>query len=63
VPHCQSILLNEVLQIKGVQSKLIIVPGAGHGQGMELPQYIDEMVNFFNNELEKKLIKKLKIAK
>jgi len=52
-----------VLQIKGVQNKLIIVPGAGHGQGMELPQYIDEMVNFFNNELEKKLTKKLKIAK
>jgi acetyl esterase/lipase len=54
VPHCQSILLYNALQAKSVQSKLIIVPKAGHGEGMWLDQYTTEMVKFFDAQKVKK---------
>jgi acetyl esterase/lipase len=47
VPHCQSELLHEALVAAGVESRLIIVPGGGHGEGMWIPKYIDEMTAFF----------------
>jgi acetyl esterase/lipase len=54
VPHCQSILLHEALQAKGVPSKLIIVPKGGHGPGLWIDQYTSEMVNFFNTRICRK---------
>ncbi|QHT65484.1 alpha/beta hydrolase [Rhodocytophaga rosea] len=54
VPHCQSLLLDKALQAKGVQSRLIIVPKAGHGEGMWLDQYTAEMVKFFDAQKAKK---------
>jgi len=52
VPHCQSELLYEALQAAGVESKLIIVPGGDHGEGMWIDTYIDEMVAFFDTHLK-----------
>jgi acetyl esterase/lipase len=60
VPHCQSILLHKALQAKKVQSRLIIVPKAGHGEGMWLEPYTTEMVNFFNSQ---KATKKKELGK
>lgn len=54
VPHCQSILLHKALLAKGVQSRLIIVPKAGHGEGMWIDKYTTQMVNFFNTQTKKK---------
>ena len=61
VPHCQSILLHNALQAKGVQSRLIIVPNAGHGEGMWLDQYTNEMVAFFNAQQVKKKKEAVKV--
>lgn len=55
VPHCQGILLHEALEKKGVQSKLTIVPGGGHGDGMWEPEYIKEMADFFLEQYKIKL--------
>jgi len=49
VPHCQSELLYDALQQAGVQSTLVIVPGAGHGEGMWINPYISKMVRFFDD--------------
>lgn len=55
VPHCQSVLLHETLQAEGARSKLIIVPEAGHGRGMHVPEYKDEMIIFFKGIYKKKV--------
>jgi acetyl esterase/lipase len=55
VPYCQSILLHNALETAGVSNKLIIVPGGGHGNGMWIEKYIDEMIQFFKSGLEMKL--------
>lgn len=47
VPHCQSEMLYESLQKNGVQSKLVIIPDAGHGQGVFEEKYFRMMVDFF----------------
>lgn len=47
VPHCQSELLHEALTDSGVSSRLVIVPGGGHGKGMWIPEYTGQMVEFF----------------
>ncbi len=52
VPHCQSELLYEALQAAGVESRLLIVPGGGHGRGMWIDTYIDQMVAFFDAHLK-----------
>lgn len=57
VPHCQSVLLHDAVQAEGARSKLIIVPGAGHGPGMHIPKYIEEMSSFFKQEYERKISK------
>ncbi len=51
VPHCQSELLYEALQSAGVESRLVIVPGGGHGPGMWIEKYTDQMVAFFDTHL------------
>jgi acetyl esterase/lipase len=48
VPHCQSELLHQALQDAGVESTLLIVPGAGHGQGLWIDPYIKRMVAFLD---------------
>jgi len=55
VPHCQSERLHAALQDKGVSSTLVIVPGGGHGQGMWIPEYTDQMVAFFRQQMNAKL--------
>ncbi|HEX7069447.1 MAG TPA: alpha/beta hydrolase [Rhodothermales bacterium] len=51
VPHCQSELLYAALQDAGVESRLVIVPGGGHGQGMWTPENVAQMVQFFDTHL------------
>jgi dipeptidyl aminopeptidase/acylaminoacyl peptidase len=52
VPHCQSELLYAALQDAGVESRLIIVPGGGHGQGIWTAENVAEMVQFFDTHLQ-----------
>jgi acetyl esterase/lipase len=54
VPHCQSVMLHEALRRNGVKSKIISVPGGGHGNGVFIDKYIEEMVKFFKDERDKK---------
>lgn len=54
VPWCQSELLFEALQKAGVQSQLVLVPGAKHGPGLFKAKYFKMMVDFFNTELNEK---------
>ena len=53
VPHCQSELLYQELQKKGVSSQLVIIPEAGHGPGVFEEKYLRMMVDFFSEELGK----------
>jgi dipeptidyl aminopeptidase/acylaminoacyl peptidase len=46
VPHCQSQELHKVLHEKNVRSKLIIVEGGGHGPGVMITHYYDQMIDF-----------------
>lgn len=48
VPWCQSHVLNEALRAAGVRSEFILVPGAGHGTGLE--SYKNNMADFFRSE-------------
>lgn len=47
VPYCQSQKLYEKLQRYGVPSQFVLVPGAGHGQGMFEDRYFRMMTTFF----------------
>lgn len=47
VPYCQSQKLYEKLQRFGVPSQFVLVPGAGHGQGMFEERYFRMMTTFF----------------
>lgn len=47
VPHCQSEHLHEELQQAGANSRLVIIPGGGHGPRVMIEQYYAEMVDFF----------------
>jgi acetyl esterase/lipase len=53
VPHCQSRLLHEALQLAGVQSHYEEVAGAGHGPGLFEKPYLDRMAAFFLREASK----------
>jgi dipeptidyl aminopeptidase/acylaminoacyl peptidase len=53
VPHCQSEVLVQALQHAGVPSRLILVPGAGHGRGLFEEKYFGEMIRFFQEESSK----------
>lgn len=54
VPHCQSEMLFEALQNKAVDSKFVLVPGAGHGQGLFEEAYFNMMTSFFLEACHKK---------
>ncbi|MEQ9438918.1 MAG: alpha/beta hydrolase [Cyclobacteriaceae bacterium] len=54
VPHCQSELLYKALQQRGVESELIIVPGAKHGPGLFESEYFRKMTTFLKNAQETK---------
>ncbi|HEV3416626.1 MAG TPA: alpha/beta hydrolase [Pirellulales bacterium] len=51
VPAEQSRILHEALQKAGVESTLVIVKGAGHGPGLDTPQYFQQVVDFFDRHL------------
>jgi acetyl esterase/lipase len=50
VPWCQSQILYDALQKKGVRSEFVLVPGGGHGQGMHNDKYFKMMTDFFLKE-------------
>jgi dipeptidyl aminopeptidase/acylaminoacyl peptidase len=49
VPFCNSESLDAALDEAGVPSEYILVPGAGHGDGLIEPAYLNRMVEFFRN--------------
>jgi dipeptidyl aminopeptidase/acylaminoacyl peptidase len=51
VPYCNSESLDAALVKAGVASEYILVEGAGHGDGLIEPQYLDKMVQFFKKHL------------
>ncbi len=51
VPYCNSESLDAALDKAGVPSDFILVEGAGHGDGLIEPQYLDKMVRFFKQHL------------
>ncbi|KPM46768.1 esterase [Jiulongibacter sediminis] len=55
VPHCESEKLYEAQQKAGAVSRLVIVPEGGHGPGVMIEKYYDEMVAFFNQQKSKNL--------
>ena len=52
VPHCQSELLYAALQRHEVKSQLVLVPGGGHGPGVMISKYFDQMIAFFKTQRE-----------
>jgi acetyl esterase/lipase len=50
VPHCESELLFNALQNANVSSQYVLVPGAQHGTGMFVEQYLNMMTDFFLEE-------------
>ncbi|MEP7322202.1 MAG: alpha/beta hydrolase [Saprospiraceae bacterium] len=52
VPACESEKLYEALQVRGIRSELIIVPGGAHGPGVMINTYYERMIRFFKNELK-----------
>jgi acetyl esterase/lipase len=47
VPHCQSELLYDALQMTCVSSQFVLVPGAEHGPGLFINDYFKKMTDFF----------------
>jgi acetyl esterase/lipase len=52
VPWQQSRILHDALKAAGVDSKLIVVAGAGHGQGIGTPENLAEITAFFDRILK-----------
>jgi acetyl esterase/lipase len=52
VPHCQSRKLFENLQKEGVESELVVVSEGGHGPGVMIEKYYDQMIAFLKNQLK-----------
>jgi len=50
VPHCESELLFNVLQIANVSSQFVLVPNAQHGPGLFVETYFKMMTDFFLKE-------------
>ena len=48
VPLCESQKLYEKQMETGASSQLVIVPGGGHGPGVMIPEYFEQMVAFFD---------------
>ena len=53
VPHSQSELLHEALRKAGVDSTLMIVPDAGHGNGIFTRELMKTYAEFFDKHLKK----------
>jgi acetyl esterase/lipase len=51
VPHRQSEMLADALKSAGVDVTLVIVPGAGHGQGIGTPQNLAKIQAFLDKHL------------
>jgi acetyl esterase/lipase len=51
VPYCNSESFDAALDKAGVPSEYILVEGAGHGDGLIESEYLDKMVQFFENHL------------
>jgi acetyl esterase/lipase len=54
VPVKQSVILYEALKKANVDSTLIVVPGAGHGQGIGTPEHNQKIEEFFAKHLKPK---------
>lgn len=54
VPYCQSELLYNALQDKGVESEYVFVPGGGHGPNTHTTPNFEKMVDFLNQAKEAK---------
>ena len=50
VPHCQSQQLYDGLQKAGVDSELVIIKDGGHGPGVMIPVYYEQMIAFFDKK-------------
>lgn len=48
VPPCQSEKLFEKQQATGVKTELVLVPGGGHGPGVMIDPYFDQMLRFLD---------------
>lgn len=47
VPLCQSEKLQEKLEGRNANSKLVVIPGGKHGPGVMIEEYFEQMVAFF----------------
>ncbi|WP_020472554.1 alpha/beta hydrolase [Zavarzinella formosa] len=54
VPVSQSELLNDALKKAGVDTTLMVIPGAGHGNGVFTPELVLKYVEFFEKHLKPK---------
>jgi acetyl esterase/lipase len=54
VPVGQSRILHEALKAAGVDSTLVVIPGAGHGQGIGTPEMLRRCEEFFDAHLKAK---------
>lgn len=52
VPVSQSELLNDALKKAGVETTLLIIPGAGHGNGVFTPELMAKYNDFFEKHLK-----------
>jgi len=50
VPYCQSEHLYKKLKAENIACELITVEGGGHGPGVLIPEYIQQMVSFFDTK-------------
>ncbi len=55
VPYCNSEALDAALDKAGVPSDFTLVEGAGHGDGLIEPKYLNKMVQFFKKNLRPEL--------
>jgi acetyl esterase/lipase len=54
VPVEQSKMLDDALKAAGVESTLVVVPGAGHGPGIDTPERRKQVEEFFDKHLKAK---------
>ncbi|HEX4588894.1 MAG TPA: alpha/beta hydrolase [Gemmataceae bacterium] len=54
VPVGQSRLLQDALKVAGVESTLLVIPGAGHGSGIGTPDQMRQIEAFFDRQLKVK---------
>lgn len=59
VPYEQSVSFRDALLAAGVETRLITIPGAGHGPGfpgaVDPPDYISAMIHWFDEHLKRSL--------